>query len=182
MEGAGDRVEGVLGVRELVDLRDPGALGRRQQEPVVRSDEEASRRVREGDRAPYPAHARVDDRQVHARGHVRERAREDVGALQHLRCRDAVRDVDDASVRRDLGDNPVAGPDEVVPETEVAQEADHHSRPSLRRGDRTLDRLQEAVEVARHGLGRDGQPRPLGRSRRLGTDGDDGSQAIETAQ
>ena len=55
-------------------------------------------------------------------------------ARAHLVARDAVRDVDDARVRRDARDDAVADADEVVREPVVAEERHHgHRRPSLGR-------------------------------------------------
>ena len=51
---------------------------------------------------------------------------EDERALEHLRRRDPVRDVDDARVGRDARDHAVARADEVVLQPEVGEEADHH--------------------------------------------------------
>jgi hypothetical protein len=72
------------------------------------------------------ADARVDDREVHADRHVRERVAEHERALQHLLRRDPVRDVDDLRVGRDPLDHPVARAHEVILKPEVGQERDHH--------------------------------------------------------
>src|SRR5581483_11307138 len=73
------------------------------------------------------ADSRVDDGEVDAFGHVRQRAREHEGALQHLLGLDAVRDAEDVRVGRDPLDHAVAGADEVVLEAEVGQEGDDHA-------------------------------------------------------
>ena len=75
------------------------------------------------------ADARIDDREVDADGHVRQRVREHERALQHGLRRDPVRDVDDLRLRRDALDHAVAGADEVVLEPEVGEEGDEH-RPA----------------------------------------------------
>ena len=56
----------------------------------------------------------VDDGEVHAGGHVRQRPREHRGARPHVLARDAVREVDDARVRADPGDHAVDDADELV--------------------------------------------------------------------
>ena len=123
----GDRVECIGRVRELAHLRDTRPLRRREQKAVVGPDEHAPVGVGDRQWPPGAAHARIDDGEVDPHGHVRERAREDEGALQHLGGWDAVRHVDHPSVRRDPRDHAVAGPDEVVLEPEVGEEADDHS-------------------------------------------------------
>jgi hypothetical protein len=72
------------------------------------------------------ADSRVDDRQVHADRHVRERVAEHERALEHLLRRNPVCDVDDLRVGSDPLDHAVAGADEVVLQPEVGQERDHH--------------------------------------------------------
>ena len=127
MEGARDRLERVLRVRELVRGGDPGPLGGRDQQPVVGADEEPPLLVAQRERAARAADTGVDDRQVDADGHVGQRAREDERALEDLLRRDPVRDVDDLRLGRDPLDHAVARADEVVLEPEVAQEADEHA-------------------------------------------------------
>jgi hypothetical protein len=100
------------------------------EQPVVRADVEAAALVAQHDRAARTADARVDDREVHALRHVRQRAREHERALQHLLRRDPVRDVDDLHVRRDALHDAVARADEVVLQAEVAQEGDEHAATS----------------------------------------------------
>ena len=127
VEGARDRLERVLRVRELVRRRDPRPLGRGDQQAVVRADEEPALLVAQRERAARAADARVDDGEMDADGHVGERAREHERALQDLLPRDPVRDVDDLRLGRDPLDHAVARADEVVLEPEVAQEADEHA-------------------------------------------------------
>ena len=99
VEGARDRLERVLRVRELVRRGDPRPVGGRDQQPVVRADEEPSLLVAQRERAARAADTGVDDRQVDADGHVGERAREHERALEDLLRRDPVRDVDDLRLR-----------------------------------------------------------------------------------
>ena len=128
MERARDRVEGVLRIRELVRGLDPGQIRRRDQEAVVRTDEVPALSIAQRKRAPRAADARIDDCEVHADRHVRQRAREHQRALQHLLRRNPVRHVDDLRLGRDPLDHAVACADEVVLEPEVAQEGDEHAR------------------------------------------------------
>ena len=82
------------------------------------------------------ADARIDDGEVHALRHVRERVRERKRALQDPAGPHAVREVDDLDAGRDALHHAVAGADEVVLQSEVAEERDHgrerttSSRPS----------------------------------------------------
>ena len=72
---------------------------------------------------------RIDDREVHGRRHVLQRAAQDERAGAHVVAGDAVGDVDDPDVGRDLRDDPVADADEVVAEPVVAEERhDRHAR------------------------------------------------------
>jgi hypothetical protein len=107
---------------------DPGALGRGNEEAVVRPDVVPSFRVAEHERAAAASDARVDDGEVDPDGHVPDRVREDEGALEHRLRRDAVGDVDDLRLGGDPLDHAVAGADEVVLEPEVAEEGDEHAR------------------------------------------------------
>ena len=68
----------------------------------------------------------VDDREMNAGGHVRERVAQDECALQHLLRRDAVGDVDHFGLGRDAFHDAVAGADEVVLQPEVREEGDDH--------------------------------------------------------
>ena len=116
-------LERVRRVRELVRRLDAAvSLGRRQEQAVVGPDVEPPGRVAQRERASLSADAGVDDRKVHAHGHVRERVREHQRALQDASGPDAVGDVDHADVRRDARDDAVAGADEVVLEAEVGEE------------------------------------------------------------
>ena len=68
--------------------------------------------------------ARVDDGEVDAQGHVRDRVREHERALQHGLRRYAVRDVDHLHVGSDPLDHAVARANEIVAELEVREERD----------------------------------------------------------
>ena len=54
MERARDRLERILGIRELARLDDPRPFGRRQEKPVVGADEEPALGVGERERSPDP--------------------------------------------------------------------------------------------------------------------------------
>ena len=126
-----DRLERVLAVRDLVRGLDPAELLRgRHEQPVVGADVEAAVAAAEGDRPAIAPDARVDDREVHALGEVRERVREHDRPLQHAVRLDPVRDVDDLDLGRDPLHHAVARADEVVLEPEVGQERDQHVRAS----------------------------------------------------
>ena len=120
-----------------LDAAEP--LGRRQQQPVVGADVQPALAVAQRERPARAADARVDDREVHAGRHVRERVREHERALEHAAGPDAVRDVDDLRVRRDPLHHAVARADEVVLQAEVGQEGDEHQRE--------LTASTQAVEV-----------------------------------
>src|SRR5215211_2046079 len=70
---------------------------------------------------------------MNADRHVRKRVSQDERALQHALRRDPVRDVDDLRLRSDALDHTVAGPHEIVLETEVGQERDDHDGGTIRR-------------------------------------------------
>ena len=77
VERARHRVEHVGRVRQLVRLDDAAeAVGGGQQQPVVGPDVEPPLGVAQRERAARAADAGVDDREVDARGHVRQRVRE----------------------------------------------------------------------------------------------------------
>ncbi len=122
-----DRVERVLRVRKLVRSLDSRTARRRKQQPVVRPHIEPSVRIAEREWAPWPADARIDDRQMHADGHESDGVREHERSLQDRRRRNSVRDVDDLRVGGDALDDSVARSDEVVLEPEVAQKRDEHA-------------------------------------------------------
>ena len=127
VEGARDGLEPVRRVLQLPRALDAAETVRGQHEqPVVRADVEPSVAGAESDGLPLGADTGIDDREVHALGHVREGVGEHERALQHLRRLDAVRDVDDVRVRRDALDHAVARADEVVLEPEVGEEGDDH--------------------------------------------------------
>ncbi len=127
VKGARDRLERVGGVRELVGVVDPRALGRRQQQAVVRPHEATAFRVTQGERAAVAADTRIDHREMNADGHVRQRVGEDERPLQHRLRRDPMRDVDDLGIRCEALDHAVAGADEVVLEPEIGEERDEHA-------------------------------------------------------
>ena len=58
-------------------------VGRDEQEAVVGPDEDPVRPAQR-DRAPAAADLRIDDGEMDAGGHVRQRVREDERALEHL--------------------------------------------------------------------------------------------------
>src|SRR5215208_1856838 len=63
MEGAGNGVERVVRIRELMRLLDSTeSVRRRHQEPVVGADEESPVPRAQGERAPVPTNTRVDHR------------------------------------------------------------------------------------------------------------------------
>ena len=78
------------------------------------------------------ADTRVDDREMHADGHVRQRAREHERALQNRLRRNPVGNVDHPCVRRNPRDDAVTRADEVVLQPEVAEKADDHQLVALR--------------------------------------------------
>ena len=129
MERARDGLERVGGVGELVRVGDARAVRGGQEQAVVRADEDAAVGVAQGERPPVAAHARVDDGEMDADRHVRQRVGEDERTLQHRLGRDPVGDVDDLRVRGDPLDDAVAGADEVVLEPEVGEERDEHRSP-----------------------------------------------------
>src|SRR5438552_3989758 len=80
--------------------------------------------VAQGERSARAAHTGIDDGQVQADGHERQRVRKRQRALQNsLRC-DAMGDVDDLGIRGNALDHTVAGAHEIVLEAEVRQERD----------------------------------------------------------
>ena len=129
VERAGHRLQRVVGVRELVGLGDAaeGVRGR-EEETVVGADVEPPLPVAQGESAPPASHAGIDDREVDARRHVRERVRQDERALQHMPRPDPVRDVYHPCVGSDRPDHAVARADEVVLKPEVREEGDDHGR------------------------------------------------------
>src|SRR5262245_9702884 len=125
MEGPGDRLQSIGGLGELDRLLDAAKpLRRDQQKPVVRPDVGAAVAPAESEGLAIAPDAGVDHGQVHSLGHVRKRAREYEGALEHVGRRDPVRDVDHLSFGRDALDDAVTRADEVVLEAEVGQEGD----------------------------------------------------------
>src|SRR5206468_12056492 len=125
VERAGNGLERVFGIGELVRLRDATELlGGGNEKTVVGPDVEASLPVSQRERAPRSANARIDDGEVDSLRHEGERIREGERTLQNGLRRDSVRDVDDVDLRRDALHHAVAGADEVVFEAEVRQERD----------------------------------------------------------
>ena len=90
------------------------------------------------------ADARVDDGEVDADRHVRQRVGEHERPLQHRLRRDPVGDVDDLGLRRDPLDHAVAGADEVVLEPEVGEERDEHRPPRVYDADGSRESLRQA--------------------------------------
>ena len=70
------------------------------------------------------ADARIDDREVHAGRHVRERVRERERTRKDLARWDSVRDVDDLDLGRDPLHHAVTRADEIVLEAEVCEKGD----------------------------------------------------------
>ena len=182
MERPRDVLERVARVRELVRVGDPGALGGREEQAVVRADVEPALAVAERERAAMAADARIDDREVDADGHVGQRVREHERPLQHRLGGNPVRDVDDLGLRRDPLDHAVAGADEVVLEAEVGEEGDEHrlAESTTSGGSRAMSLSERlATAAARPSLecGRASatmrRPASRGRPRRLGPDRDD---------
>ena len=110
----------------------PARLAAGRSRPLSGPDVVPVLRVAERERAPRPADAGIDDREVDADRHEPDRVREHERALQHGLRRDPVRDVDDLRVRRDALHDAVTRADEVVLEPEVAQERDEHARSVTR--------------------------------------------------
>ena len=123
VERARDRLERVLRVHELVRLGDPAELLRgRDQQAVVGPHVQPTLTIAQRQRAARAPDPGIDDGEVYAGRHERQRVRERQRALENsLRC-DAVRDVDDLRVRGDAFHHTVAGADEVVLQSEIRQE------------------------------------------------------------
>ncbi len=166
MKGARDGLERVVGVCELMGGSDAAeALRRGKQQPVVRPDIQPAFAVAECEGPARSADAGIDDREMHARRHVRQRVREHQRGLQHVAGPHAVREVDDLDVRRDPLHHAVAGADEVVLEPEVGEEGDEHL-------ERTYG-VEETFEVVRRCDGDHLEPVLAGLGRRLRADRDD---------
>jgi hypothetical protein len=90
---------GLEHVRRVAQL--PGGVqaaqlfGCRHEQAVVGTDVDPTAGVAERERPPTGADARVDDREVHAGRHVRQRVGQDERSLQDRLGLDPVRDVDD---------------------------------------------------------------------------------------
>ena len=85
VEGARDGLQRVVGVGELVRLGNAAeALGGGQQQPVVGADVQPALAVAQRERAPAAPHAGVDDGEVDAGGHVRQRVGEHERSLQDV--------------------------------------------------------------------------------------------------
>ncbi len=96
---------------------------RRGQQTVVGSDEVAPLGLG-GDGAPSRPHPGIDDRQGDAVGDVLNRPKQRQGTAADVSRSDAVGDVDHPDVGGDAGDHAVHHADELVGQTEVAQERD----------------------------------------------------------
>ena len=127
VERARDRLEGVLGIRELVGGSDAVLARGRQEQAVVGPHEDTSLLVTKDERAPRAADTGIDDREVHSDWHELDRVGEDERTLEHRRRRNAVGDVDDLRLGRDPLHHAVTRADEVVLEPEVGQERDEHA-------------------------------------------------------
>ena len=128
VEGGRHRLQHVAGLRELDCLRHPAEPVRgHQQQAVVRPDVQAAVTAAQGERAAIAADSRVDDREVHADRHERQRVGQDEGSLEHVLREDAVRDVDHVGVRRDPLDDAVADADELVRDAIVGEQG--YDRP-----------------------------------------------------
>jgi hypothetical protein len=99
---------------------------RREEQAVVRPDEQAAVACPQGERPAMASDPRVDDREMDADRHVRKRVAENKRALQHLLWRDPVGDVDDLRLGRDPLHHAMARTDEVVLQPEVGEKGDHH--------------------------------------------------------
>src|SRR6202030_939307 len=122
VEGAGDGLQRVVRIRELVRRRDAAeAFSGGQEEAVGRTDVDASLRIAESEGAASTADAGVDDGEVDPGREIRECVRERDGSLEDVAGADSMGDVDDPSVRGNRRDHAVAGADEVVAEAEVGE-------------------------------------------------------------
>ena len=131
-------------------------LDRRNQQAVVGSDMQAALTVPQGERSTRAADAGIDDGEVDSFGHEGQRVRESQRSLQNRLRRDAVRDVDDLDLGRDLLHDAVAGTDEVVGLSVVGEERDgrrHGPAPRLLTAHRVGHHgVQHPVDVMARGL------------------------------
>ena len=88
--------------------------------PLSGADVEPAVAASQRDRLPLGPHTGVDDGEMNALGHVRQRVSQHERALQDLLRIDAVGDVDDLDLGRDPLHDAVARADEVVGDAEVA--------------------------------------------------------------
>ena len=105
------------------------ALGGEHQQSVVRSHEQAilrggAQRDRAARALPDGPHARIDDREVDARGHERQRPGQHQRPRAHVVRGDAVREVDHVGARAAPRDHPVADADELVLQSVVGEKGD----------------------------------------------------------
>ena len=127
VEGRGRRLEAVRRARDVDGLhRASEALDGQREQAVVRSDEDAVvLGGAHGHRAALAADLGVDDRQVHARREVGQRAPQHERPRAHVVAVDPVADVDDARRGRDPRHDAVAHAYELVVVAVVGQEGDH---------------------------------------------------------
>ena len=154
MERPRDRLERVLGVRELPHLGDARSLGGGQQEAVVGADEQPAVAVGDREGAARAADTGVDDGEVDADRHVRQRAREHERALEDrvggMPCV--------TSITRASGAIRAITPWHVPTKSSWSPKSVRKqmtTRTSLRRRERAPDGGDEPVEVARRRLGDD---------------------------
>ena len=126
---------GGAGERRDVDRLDDAAealRGQREQAVVGADEDPVLLGGAQRDRAALAADLGVDDREVHARRAVRQRAAQHERAGAHVVAGDAVGEVDDPRLGRDPRDDAVADADEVVVEAVVGQEGDDRCHRTAR--------------------------------------------------
>ncbi len=128
VEGRGHRGQPELGGGELVRGAHPTErLGGRQQQPVVRADEQPA--GGEHHHAPaIRAHPRIDDREVHGARQVRHGLGEQHRPAPNVLRRHGVSHVDHSDLRRDPGYHTLAGRHEPVLQPVVGGERDPTAR------------------------------------------------------
>ncbi len=119
---------------ELAGRRDTtAALGGRDEQAVVGPHEQPAVAARERDGPPIRADPRIDDGDVDADRHVRERVGERSGALCHGAGCNSVREVQHACIRRHGQDRALDDSRVRIPRAEVRQERDERHAGTLRR-------------------------------------------------
>jgi hypothetical protein len=104
-------------------LRPAKGFGCPQQQPIVRPDKHAHRRL-DCHAAPGCADSRVNHRDVDGRRQEPDGLRQHDGAVADILWRYVVGDVDDPYGRRDPGDHPVTGGNEAIAATVIGGEGD----------------------------------------------------------